>query len=199
MIKVGITGGIGAGKTTISKHIESSGYPVFYSDLVSREILMNNESLQYSLKERWGDRVFKNNEIHRPAIANIVFNNEKELSWLNSQLHPLVGKEFKEFCQNSKAQIVFKEAAIMFESGAHKTLDFVLNVHCDVEERIDRVMARDGASREEVLSRLSNQWTDDQRKEASDFTIINGAKEDFKPQLKQILDTLYEKSKNSQY
>lgn len=199
MIRVGITGGIGAGKTTVSKYLESLGYPVFYSDLVSREILMNDKLLHQVLAKRWGDAIIQNNEIHRPAIAQIVFNNKEELKFLNSVLHPLVGESFKQFCSSTENEIVFKEAAIMFESGAYKTLDYILNVHCDEEIRIKRVMQRDNATKEEVLSRLANQWTDEQRKEASDFTVVNDGVADYKQQLKLILKTLNGKSKDSKH
>ena len=190
MIKVGITGGIGAGKSTVSKYLEHLSFPVFNSDLVSREILMTDKSIHQSIKERWGGQMVTNDEVNRVEIAKIVFSNEEELTFLNHLLHPKVASSFDSFCKESDFSIVFKEAAIMFESGAYKLMDKVLNVHCDERIRIQRVMSRDQVNEQEVKNRIARQWTDVQRKEASDFTIVNNGGNMLIPQIQEVLKLL---------
>jgi dephospho-CoA kinase len=190
MIKVGITGGIGAGKSTVSKYLEHLSFPVFNSDLVSREILMTDKSIHQSIKERWGGQVIINGEINRVEIAKIVFSNEEELTFLNHLLHPKVASSFDSFCKESDSPIVFKEAAIMFESGAYKLMDKLLNVHCDERIRIQRVISRDQVNEQEVKNRIARQWTDAQRKEASDFTIVNNGDNMLIPQIQEVLKSL---------
>jgi dephospho-CoA kinase len=190
MIKVGITGGIGAGKSTVSKYLEHLSFPVFNSDLVSREILMTDKSIHQSIKERWGGQVIINGEINRVEVAKIVFSNEEELTFLNHLLHPKVASSFDSFCKESDSPIVFKEAAIMFESGAYKLMDKLLNVHCDERIRIQRVISRDQVNEQEVKNRIARQWTDAQRKEASDFTIVNNGDNMLIPQIQEVLKSL---------
>lgn len=190
MIKVGLTGGIGAGKSTVANYLIELGYPVFNSDLVSRNILMNDPDLRIKLLERWGRDILVDGEISRPKIASIVFNDQDELSFLNSQLHPRVREAFNHFCKESDSDILFKEAAIMFESGAYKSLDKIVNVYCDEKERINRVVKRDPVSIDEVKNRISKQWTDQQREEASDYTIINDGSQEIEPQIARILQML---------
>ena len=198
MIKVGITGGIGAGKSTVSKYLEHLSYPVFNSDLVSREILMNDKNVHEEIQKRWGGQVLANGETNRVEIAKIVFSDEEELNFLNHLLHPKVAIAFDLFCKARNSSIVFKEAAIMFESGAYKLMDKVLNVHCDESIRIQRVMSRDKVSEQEVKNRVARQWTDNQRKEASDFTIVNNGEDMLIPQIHSVLKSLEdEESQNS--
>ena len=190
MIKVGITGGIGAGKSTVSKYLQHLSFPIFNSDLVSREILMTDKSIHQSIKERWGGQVIINGEINRVEVAKIVFSNEEELTFLNHLLHPKVASSFDSFCKESDSPIVFKEAAIMFESGAYKLMDKLLNVHCDERIRIQRVISRDQVNEQEVKNRIARQWTDAQRKEASDFTIVNNGDNMLIPQIQEVLKSL---------
>ncbi len=173
MLVVGLTGGIGSGKTTIAKLLEQEGIPVYDSDVRAKYLMQNSEEIKTALKKEFGDEVYTDEGLNREYLSKIVFNNKDKLSILNSIVHPIVAKDFKDWVDSHHTDIVVKEAAILFESGSYKTCDVNVTVHTDVEERIKRVQKRDGATREQVLSRINNQWTDDQRNRKADIIIEN--------------------------
>jgi len=170
---VGVTGGIGSGKTTICKALEKMGYPVFYSDQAGRTLLKENENLKTEIKTIFGSVVFNsNNEIDRKALGEIVFKDPTKLDVLNKMIHPKVKARFENWVNEQNTEIVFKESAILFETN-DQSCTFVCHVFADIEVRISRVMQRDGVTEEAVLDRMKNQWTDEQRKEKSHFNISN--------------------------
>jgi dephospho-CoA kinase len=173
MLIVGLTGGIGSGKTTIAKLLQLKGIPVYDSDVRAKYLMHNSDEIISSLKKEFGDEVYINGELNREYLANVVFGNSDKLNVLNSIVHPVVAKDFQNWIAAQNSDIVVKEAAILFESGAYKSCDVNVTVHTDVEERIERVQKRDGITREQVLSRINNQWTDKQRNEKSDIIIKN--------------------------
>lgn len=185
---IGITGGIGSGKSLISKVLEHLGYKVYYADNAAKRILFSNPLVNEKIKDRWGSEVLSDGLIVKEKIAKIVFNNQYELDWLNSLIHPLVKVDFELWVKDqSIEQILFKEAAILFESGAYKEVDLVINVEAPEFLRIERVMKRDNVSESDVKARLTKQWNNKQRKEKSHFTIINDEKSLILPQLEYIL------------
>jgi len=173
MLIVGLTGGIGSGKTTIAKLLELKGIPVYDSDVRAKFLMHNSDEIITSLKKEFGDEVYINGELNREHLAGVVFENKDKLKILNSIVHPVVAKDFQDWIAAQESDIVVKEAAILFESGAYKSCDVNVTVHTDIEERIERVQKRDGTTREQVLSRINNQWTDEQRNEKSDIIIKN--------------------------
>ena len=173
---VGLTGGIGSGKTTIAKHIKSLGIPVYIADDVAKKILLLPETLN-SLKLVFGNSIFDNGLLNKDKLSKIVFNNPEKLNQLNQIIHPAVKRDFDNWLQlNSNQPIVVKEAAILFESGSYKDCDTIITVIAPINSRIKRVMARDNTNSDEVLSRINNQWTDEMRIKKSDYIIEN---EDF--------------------
>jgi len=178
---VGITGGIGSGKTTVCKVFEVLGVPVFYSDDISKSILFSDKISSIVIKE-FGNDVVVNGSLNRKALGALVFENKAALNWLNNLLHPLVKAEFSLWIKRQSTSYVLKEAAIIFESGAYKICDFVINVSCDEEKRIERVVKRDGRSVLEIDDIISKQWSDNQRIEHSDF-IINNFNQKLLPQI----------------
>lgn len=173
MLIVGLTGGIGSGKTTVAKLLEKEGIPVYNSDFRAKYLMQNSNEIKATLQAEFGEKVYNNDGLNREYLAEIVFKNNEKLQLLNSIVHPVVAKDFKDWISNQKTKIVVKEAAILFESGAYKSCDVNVNIHTDVEERIERVMKRDKVSREQVLSRINNQWSDEKRNEKSDIIIKN--------------------------
>ena len=170
---VGLTGGIGSGKTTIAKHINSLGIPVYIADDAAKKILLLPEILN-ALKLVFGDTVFEDGMLNKNKLSKIVFNNPEMLKQLNQIVHPAVKIDFDNWLTLNKNQpLVVKEAAILFESGGYKDCDVIITIVAPINERIQRVMARENTNSEAVLSRMNNQWTDEMRMEKSDYVIEN--------------------------
>ena len=170
---VGLTGGIGSGKTTIAKHINSLGIPVYIADDAAKKILLLPEILN-ALKLVFGDTVFEDGILNKDKLSKIVFNNPEMLKQLNQIVHPAVKIDFDNWLTLNKDQpLVVKEAAILFESGGYKDCDVIITIVAPINERIQRVMARENTNSEAVLSRMNNQWTDEMRMEKSDYVIEN--------------------------
>jgi len=170
---IGLTGGIGSGKTTIAKHIISLGIPVYIADDKAKKILMLPETLK-SLKLVFGNAIFEGEILNKDKLSAIVFNNPKKLKQLNQITHPGIKKDFDNWLKaNENFPLVVKEAAILFESGSYKDCDVIITIVAPIEERIHRVMTRDNTNSEAVLSRINNQWTDQMKSDKSDYIIEN--------------------------
>lgn len=192
---VGLTGGIGSGKSTIAKWFLEKGISVYDSDLQAKKLMNESFEIREQLIELFGDEVYLNDELNRKFIASQVFENKDLLEQLNQIVHPAVFRNFRIWVQNQSAPFVIKEAAILFESGGYKDCDYVISVVANEELRIQRVMARDTVSREEVLNRIENQWTDELRKVNSDFIISNNSDlNELKIEFEKIYSQLLKKS-----
>ena len=185
---LGVTGGLGSGKTTVCKIFKTLGVPYFSSDEVSKSILFST-NVQKEVVNLFGDTVIKNGLLDRKKLARLIFSDEAALESLNQLLHPKVAYAFNKWKDKQQGSFVIKEAAILFESGAYKSCDYVLNIYCSEKERIKRVLFRDDRSESEIKAIMSRQWTDLQRKEKSDFYIDNEV-EKLIPQVKAIFDKL---------
>jgi len=170
---IGLTGGIGSGKSTIAKHIEQMGIPVYISDLEAKKILDTQEAIS-EVANAFGREIIKNGKVTREKLSQIVFQQPQKLKILNSIIHPKVASHFKEWLEiHSKEKFVIKEAAILFESGSYKDCDKVILVTAPKETRIQRVMKRDSISRQAVENRIANQWSEEEKEQLSDFVIVN--------------------------
>ena len=176
MIKVGLTGGIGSGKTTIARIFMQLGVPIYFSDTRAKYLMQNNKFLKESLISLFGSKVFINSLLNRSYISSIVFSNPEELAKLNTLVHPFVEKDFQYWLASKNTNYVIKEAAILFEAGADKFLDHVILVESPEDLKISRVMLRDGITREEVLMRMGKQWSDDKKRTNADYIIFNNEK-----------------------
>lgn len=175
---IGITGGIGSGKTTIVKEFMKLNVPVYIADERSKFLLSNDEEVKREVKAILGDKAYQLNsdreEADRAFIASKVFQDKELLNQLNDILHPAVHKDFEQFCsQHLESSYVLYEAAILFETGGHKKCDATILVTAAMEERIKRVMQRDQVTREDVESRMNHQWPEKRKLEMADFVIIN--------------------------
>lgn len=170
---VGLTGGIGSGKTTIANYIASLTIPVFIADDAGRKVMQQQEILS-KIKTAFGNSIFEENKLNRSKLAKIVFNDPDQLQKLNEIVHPAVKKNFKDWLiQQQHSPLVVYESAILFENGSYKDFDAIITVTAPLETRINRVLERDNTSREHVLSRMNAQWTDEQRILKSDFVVEN--------------------------
>ena len=187
MIKVGITGGIGSGKTTVCKVFMAIGIPVFEADKVAKELMNIDPFLHEKLINLFGSSVYlPNHTIDRKYLAGIVFNNSSLLQQLNNIVHPAVRNSFYEWYHKQQAPYVIHEAAILFESGFYKMMDLTIAVVANEDERISRVSKRDSLSGEQVKERIRNQWNDQQRRELADFVISNNENDLIIPQIIEI-------------
>lgn len=180
--KVGITGGIGSGKSFICQVIEKMGFPVYYSDSESKKIIQTDPEIRLKLTALYGQEVFSNNSLNRTFLAEQIFKSDENRLKVNAIIHPKVRAHFKEWVDTQSSHIVFNEAAILFETGAYKNFDHVILVTAPEETRISRVMQRDNISIEEVELRISKQWSDEEKKGYTNLVIEN----DGRPILSQI-------------
>ncbi|MFZ9846842.1 MAG: dephospho-CoA kinase [Flavobacteriales bacterium] len=190
-IQIGLTGGIGSGKSTVAKVFELLRVPVYYADNRSKSILQNNPSVKEKLREFWGEIIFDSaGNIDTKALANIVFNNESELQKLNALLHPLVAQDYAQWLSEQTSAYVIKEAAILIESGSYKTCDKIIVVTVPQEIAIERVKARDHVSEEQVKARISKQLSVEEKLKYADFVIVNDGVKMLIPQILEIHNQL---------
>lgn len=170
---IGLTGGIGSGKTTVAKYLISKGIPVFISDDEAKKTLIIPE-VKDKLKSIFDDKIFNGDVIDKVALAKLVFNDATKLSILNHIIHPIVKQNFNIWKKNnSNAPIIVKESAILFETDSYKDCDFIITITAPVQERIQRVVIRDSISKESVIQRIDKQWTDEMKSQKSDFVVEN--------------------------
>jgi dephospho-CoA kinase len=187
---IGLTGGIGSGKTTIANHFMAAGIPVYIADDEARKIMQSAEIIE-EIKKTFGTTIFENGVLNRQKLAEIVFNNPDKLKLLNGIIHPAVKKHFDNWILNHKnVPFIIYEAAILFESGSYKNCDQIITVTAPLESRIKRVIQRDNTTREDVLKRINMQWTDNQRLTKSDFVVENIDPEITKSEVDKILKIL---------
>jgi dephospho-CoA kinase len=187
---IGLTGGIGTGKTMVAEYFKSLGIPVYIADKEARQ-LMTSDNIINALSNEFGKEILENGILNREKLAKLVFNDSKKLQKLNSIVHPEVKKHFENWVEKHKNYpFVVKEAAILFESGSYKYCDTIITVTAPLETRLQRVMKRDKTDRESVLKRIENQWTDEQRIAKSNYVIHNLSVESTKKQVDEILKKL---------
>ncbi|MBP7477245.1 MAG: dephospho-CoA kinase [Chitinophagales bacterium] len=193
-LKVGITGGIGSGKTTICNLFEDLGIPIYNADNRAKFLMHTDPSIVAALKSTFGGDIYNSEGIlQRALLAKKVFNNHIELDKLNKIVHPRVRADFESFIESHKTYIyIIQESALMIETGAYKNMDAVVLVVADLETRINRVMERDHCSREEVLSRISNQMTDEEKTPFCQYIIHNNPGDDIESQVEKIHHILCE-------
>ncbi|MFD0792313.1 dephospho-CoA kinase [Mucilaginibacter litoreus] len=175
MFKIGITGNIGSGKTTVCKVFEVLGIPVFYSDLHAKLVMVEDKELVAGIKQAFGNEAYAADQsLNRKHIADIVFNNQQQLEKLNALVHPAVFRAFDKWViQQKNTPYVLKETAILFESGSYKMCDRNILVSAPLENRVQRVMQRDGVTAQEVINRDSRQLSEEKKLTMADDVIIN--------------------------
>ena len=187
---VGLTGGIGSGKSTVLEFFKALGVVTYVADVEAKRLLNTNLELIKEITALFGEEAYKNQQLNRAYIASIVFKDKIKLEALNALVHPKVQEDFKRFLKNCKAEIVLYEAAKLFESGSHKFCDYIITVIANFEDRLQRVSKRDAVSENEILDRIKNQTSDDFRIKNSHFVIKNGKLESTKKQVFTAYDLI---------
>ena len=183
MLKIGLTGGMGSGKTTVSKIFAVLGIPVFYADDVAKNIMNEDAALKQNIINALGIESYVNNTLNRKYIADIVFNNRYKLDRLNALVHPVTLAAADKWFNLQTSPYVIKEAALMFEAGAAAHLDYVIGVYTPQHLRLQRVMQRDNSTREQVLARMNSQIDETIKMKLCDFVIINDEQQAVLPQV----------------
>lgn len=184
--KLGITGGIGSGKTSVCRVFEVLGIHVFSADREARDIMENDDDIIAGIKSISGKNLYKNGSLDRTELASIIFNNTKILKKVNSLVHPVVFDHFAKWTLIQSAPYVIMEAAILFESGASAVVDKIATVVAPVEQRVKRVILRNRLSQEQVMERMRNQMDDEERIRKSDFVINNSENDMIIPSIMKI-------------
>lgn len=190
MLKIGITGGIGSGKSTVAKVIETLSYPVFYADNEAKNILDSNPIVMKKLIEHFGGGIYRESKIDRKKLAELVFNNKENIEIVNNIVHPEVRNQFKKWAERQNKALVFNEAAILFETGTYKQYDKNIIVVADQSTRIERVLKRDNISRDEVIKRINNQWKDEVKIPLADYIVKNDNQKPILIQIENIIQDL---------
>lgn len=193
MIEIGITGGIGSGKSTICKVLASLNIPIYYADERAKKIYEIDPEVKKLVKESFNEVFDDNGEIVLKKLGEIVFADPNKLKLLESIVHPAVKKDYinwRNQKKNENFSIIAKEAALMFESGSYKELDYVITISAPLELRWDRVKKRSNINQQNFNGRIANQWSDEKRRNQANFEIINDEKHPIVPQLVDIIEKL---------
>lgn len=183
MLKIGLTGGIGSGKTTVAKVFETLGIPVYFADDATKRLMNSNNALKALVIQHFGEVSYINGKLNRKYIADIVFNDKEKLALLNSITHPATIEDANEWIQQQSSPYIIKEAALLFETEAAKHLDYFIGVSASLETRIKRVMKRDGLSEAEIMKRINRQMNEEEKMKRCDFIITNNDEEMVIPQV----------------
>ncbi len=196
MLRIGITGGIGSGKSTVAKVFEVLGIPVYYADGAAKRLLNEDEALKLKVLQQFGDEVYKNGKLDKKHLADIVFKFPEKLAILNSFVHPATLKDAENWMKKQTSAYSIKEAALIFESGAQEHLDYVIGVSAPVPLRIQRTMKRDNITREEVISRMEKQLDETIKMRLCNFVITNDEQKMLLPQVLLLHEKLLTISQN---
>ena len=183
MKRIGLTGGIGSGKSTVAYIFEVLGIPVYYADPASKRLMNDDQELKDKIKNAFGEDAYVNESLNREYLSEQVFNDSEKIILLNSIVHPATIKDAEEWMQMQKAPYVIKEAALIFESGSNKGLDYIIGVKSPIELRIKRAMQRDNISAEQVRARMDKQMDEETKIRLCDYVIVNDEQQMLIPQV----------------
>jgi|TARA_B100001094_G_scaffold135969_1_gene131642 dephospho-CoA kinase len=194
MKHIGLTGGIGSGKTTVSKILVKNGIPVYDSDSNAKLLMNSSNEIKKLIINHFGKLSYTNNKLNNKYISKIIFNNPVEMNRINSLIHPFVHDNFNKWKNNFSSKYVIFESAIIFETGSYEKFDFNILVLSDIEKRIKRVINRDFSSEDDVLTRIKSQWIDDKKIPFADYVIKNNKSfKSLENNVLMMIDTLNKK------
>lgn len=170
---VGLTGGIGSGKTTVAKQFEKLGVPIYIADDEAKKLMNRSKVIRRKLIALFGEDAYKNDALNRPYLAKIIFNDKSVLQKMNAIVHPKVASHFKKWVKKQEAPYIIKEVAILFENGSYKQCDYIITVTAAMENRISRLLKRDETTVSKIEAIMKNQWQDEEKIALSQFVISN--------------------------
>ena len=192
-IKVGITGGIGSGKSTVCEIFKLLGVPVFEADVVAKQLQNTNQKIKNGLISLFGEDIYTpEGLVDRKKLADIIFNSDFQIAKINELIHPVVKEEFENWLKKQNSAYIIHEAAILFESGFYKIMDYTILVSAPEEQRIERVMKRDCINRETVMQRIKKQWSEEEKQKLASIVVHNDNKNLVIPEIIKIDKNLKE-------
>jgi len=184
MLKVGITGGIGSGKSIVCEVFKHFGIPVYYADIEANNLIISDKNIKKQLIEHFGKKIYSRNQLNKSRFSSIIFNDKKALQKVNSIIHPVVRQNFKDWIKKNKdKKYIIKEAALLFESGTYQDLDEIITISAPEHIKIKRIMKRDKTDKESVQKRIRNQISDTEKIRKSDHVIYNNGSQLILPQI----------------
>lgn len=195
MLQIGLTGGIGSGKSTIAKVFETLGIPVYYADDASKKLMNEDKELKKQIIRHFGDASYTDNQLNRSYIASVVFADKTKLELLNNLVHPATIRDAKRWMKEQNAPYAIKEAALIFESGSAEGLDYIIGVFAPQALRIKRTMDRDNVTKEAVINRMQNQVDEAMKMRLCDFVIYNDEQQLVIPQVLKLHELFLQKIK----
>lgn len=183
---VGLTGGIGSGKTTVAQMFKDLGVPIYIADLEAKKLMNRSKVIRRKLIQLFGEEAYTDSGLNRPFLADKIFNDADLLQKMNAIVHPKVGAHFKRWLKKQTAPYVIKEVAILFENDSYNECDFTITVVADTEKRIERLLKRDETTEEKINAIMKNQWSDVDRLALTDFVIRNDELDQTKENVLQI-------------
>nr|WP_297161909.1 dephospho-CoA kinase [uncultured Dysgonomonas sp.] len=191
MIRLGITGGIGSGKSTVTNIIKLLDIPVYIADIESKKLTESSPIIRQKLIKAFGSNLYNGNQLDKQLLASYIFNDKHKLAIANSIIHPEVDKHFCEWLEkNQHYDIVALEAAILYESGMERLTDKIMVVYTPLEDRIQRTMLRDNTTRERVLDRINSQLSDDEKLKRADYVVYNDETKSLIQQSLKIIENI---------
>ncbi|MDB5198295.1 MAG: Dephospho-CoA kinase [Chitinophagaceae bacterium] len=186
MLKIGLTGGLGSGKSTVAHIFEVLGIPVYYADAASKRIMNDDEKVKEAVQKAFGKEVYPEGKLDRKYLAEVVFKDKKKLELLNSIVHPATLLDAAEWMNKQTSLYTIKEAALIFESGSHQSLDYIIGVKAPLPLRLQRAMKRDNISKDEAMARISKQLNEEIKMRLCDFIIVNDEQQMVIPQVLEL-------------
>lgn len=186
MLRIGLTGGIGSGKSTVANIFGTLGIPVYYADDAAKELMNTNAELKAAIQKHFGAETYTDGQLNRGVLSSLVFNNVEKLALLNSIVHPATIKDAEAWMKQQTTPYAIKEAALIFESGSQAQLDKVIGVYAPATVRINRVMKRDTITREAVLARMNKQINEEIKMRLCDYVIVNDEQQLLIPQVLKL-------------
>lgn len=190
MKRIGLSGGIGSGKSFVAEILEKMGYPVYYSDAQSKVLTDTHPEIKSELINRFGKSIYEEGTLNRSALASLIFDSEENRLFVNTLIHPNVRADFDAWCATQDSPLVFNEAAILFETGAYRQFDATVLVIAPLDIRIQRITQRDQCTTEQAQARINSQWNDEKKLNLADYVINNNYLDPIIPQIVSIISEL---------
>jgi dephospho-CoA kinase len=190
MKRIGLSGGIGSGKSYVAEILEKMGFPVYYSDARAKVLTDTHPHIISELVKRFGSSIYEDGVLNRKALASLIFDSEENRLFVNNLIHPIVRADFDAWCAKQHSSLVFNEAAILFETGAYRQFDATVLVIAPLDIRLQRIMQRDHCTREQAEARINSQWSDEQKIPLATYSISNDGVQPLLVQLEGIVRSL---------